>query len=690
MRTNFFTRAIVVGACAFALSATAEEGMWTFDNLPAKQLKAKYNFTADQAWLDHVRLSCVRLNDGGSGSFVSPDGLLLTNHHVARGQLQKSSTAEHNYIRDGFYAKTQADELKSPDLEINVLESMQNVTDKVQGSVKAGMSDADALKARRAAIAQMESDNEKSTGLKSEVVSLYQGGEYWLYGYHKYTDVRIVFAPEEQTAFFGGDPDNFTYPRYDLDMALFRVYENGQPIHPKNYLKWSANGAKAGELVFVTGHPGSTQRDDTMNQLELERNTIEPAVLDLLRHRIEVLQQFSAQGPEQARIAGTQIFGLQNSLKVYVGRQEALADKNVLAKKEADEKDFRGKVNANPEWKAKYGNAWAEIDAADAKQAEMFKKLVFRRMDSTLAGYASLLVQYVVETKKPDADRLPGFHDAELASLKFRLASKAPVYPDFETARMTGSLEESQKMLGANDPWLKEVLAGRTPAEAAKYYIGGSKLGDPAVRQQLADGGQAAIDASTDPLIVTARKVDPMGRAMTKIVDAEISGPLTKAGEKIGEARFAVYGKNTYPDATFTLRLSYGTVDGYPMNGTIAPPFTTMYGLYDRSDSFSDKPPFDLPQRWVDGQKNLTLSTPMDFVSTNDIIGGNSGSPVINRNAEVVGLIFDGNIESLAGDFVYDGSRNRAVSVHSAAMMEALRKLYGASALADEITGGKP
>jgi hypothetical protein len=682
--------AALIAVCSVAVYAGAEEGMWTFDNIPVKQLQQKYGFTPTQQWLDHVRLASVRLNDGGSGSFISPDGLLLTNHHVARGQLQKSSTPEHNYIRDGFYAATPEQELKTPDLEINVLQSMENVTARVEAAVLPSMTDSQALAARRAVIAAIEKESEKATGFESQVVSLYQGGEYWLYRYKKYTDVRIVFAPEEQTAFFGGDPDNFTYPRYDLDMAIFRVYDQGKPIHVDNYLKWNSKGAQEHELVFVSGNPGSTDRDSTVDQLRVEGEVTEPLILKVLDHRLDVLKQYSARGPEQARQASSLAFGLENSRKAYVGRLAALSEKSILAKKQAEEADFRQKVDSRPELRQKYGSAWTEVESADAKFTQYFKVTIFRRTDSDLAGFAGSIVTYVAEIKKPDSERLPGYHDAQLESLRFRLESPAPVYPALEIARMTGSLEQARQELGPDDEWLKIVLAGKSPQEAAESYIGGTKLADASYRKELLAGGAQAVAASTDPLIELARKLDPLSRAMNKTLDTEVNSILTKAGEKLGQARFAVYGKGTYPDATFTLRLSYGTVDGYPMNGTLAPPMTTMYGLYDRSISFGGRPPFDLPKRWVEGERNLDLSTPMDFVTTNDIIGGNSGSPVINRNAEIVGLIFDGNIESLAGDFVYDGEKNRAVAVHTGAMMEALRKLYGAGPLADEILSGGP
>ena len=686
-------RSVVLLPAALLLAVTpvirAEEGMWTFDNPPLKQLAAKYNFHPTQAWLDHLRLSSVRLNDGGSGSFVSPKGLLLTNHHVARGQLQKNSTAEHDYLRDGFYAATPDAEMKSADLEVNVLVGMEDVTARVQGAAKGISDEAKALKAREAEVAAITKESKDKTGLRSDVVSFYQGGEYWLYTYKAYTDVRLVFAAEQQAAFFGGDPDNFTYPRYDLDMALFRVYDNGKPLNTDNFLKWSAKGAAPGELIFISGHPGSTERDDTVAQLLVQRNVIGPAVTEYLQRRIATAQAFAAKGPEQARLVGSTIFGLQNSLKVYLGRADALADKAILAKKQAEEADFRAKVAANPAWQKAYGDAWDTIAGAEDKVKPEIKGQIFRRADSQLFNLALTIVQYSAEIKKPDGERLPQFHDAGLDMLKFRLASPAPIPLTTEKLFMTSALKLGEEKLGKDDAYVQAILQGGDVDTTVNALVDGTKLGDPAFRKSLIDGGEAAVAASTDPMIVAARRVDPIVRETNRRMRDTIASVLTPAGEKLGKARFLVYGKDAYPDATFTLRLSYGTVDGYPYNGTIAPPFTTFYGLYDRAASFSNKAPFDLTPKEAAGRDKLDLSTPLDFVSNGDIIGGNSGSPVVNRDGELVGLIFDGNIESLAGDFVYDGSRNRAVAVHSAGMIEGLRKLYGAGALADELEGKK-
>jgi hypothetical protein len=680
--------ALICGGMLIAsTSSRADEGMWTFDNPPIKQLQEKYHFTPTQEWLDHVRLSCVRFNDGGSGSFVSPHGLVLTNDHVARGQLQKNSTAEHDYIKDGFYAATPEQELKSPDLEVNVLISMENVTERVRAALKNAKTDQEEFTARKAVLADIERESTEKTGLRSDIVTLYQGGEYWLYRYKKYTDVRIVFAPEEQIAFYGGDPDNFTYPRYDLDFALFRIYENGKPIESKDYLKWNAKGASEDELVFVPGHPGSTQRLDTVAQLEFERDYFEANLLKLYRHRIAALKTYAALGGEQARQASTRIFGLENSLKVFEGRYKGLLDKSVMAKKKSDEEEFKTKVMSTPEGKQAYGGAWDAIAEAEKKASTRVKQSLFESTDSQLGNLGARIVEYVVEIKKSDTERLEGFHEAQLESLRFNLFSPAPIYAAMEIARMTASLEQGLQELGPDDPFIKIVLNGRSPKDAATEVISGTKLADPEVRKKLVEGGEAAVAASSDPMIVLQRNLEPNRRATIKWEEDNVESVLQQAGEKLGKARFAAYGKYTYPDATFTLRLSYGQVKGYPMNGTKAPYKTTFYGLYDRAHSFDFKEPFGLPARYISGRDKLDLSTPVDFVSTNDIIGGNSGSPVINRNAEIVGLIFDGNIESLVGDFVYSDEANRAVSVHTGGMTEVLRKLYSAQRVADELTG---
>ncbi len=666
----------------------ADEGMWTFDNPPLKILKERYGFTPSQEWLDHVRLSSVRFMDGGSGSFVSPDGLILTNHHVAVGQLQKMSTAEQDYVATGFYAASQAEEIKSPDLEINVLFSTENVTGSVRAALKEGMSDADALKARRVVIAKIEKESLDKTGLRSNVISLYQGGEYWLYRYKKYTDVRLVMAPERQAAYFGGDFDNFTYPRYDLDMAFFRAYENDKPVRSDHYFQWNSKGLNEGDLVFVSGNPGSTDRLYTYSRLEYQRDLYYPLVLDFIEDYIEVMREYSQKGQEQERRALIQIFGLENSKKALTGEFKGLSDPELMAQRKKEEQEFRKLVAENPEWNEKYGNAWDVISKTITKSAGIFKERFYRRfIGSRLTGFALNIVRLAAEVEKPDAERLPGFHDSQLNELKFYMLSPAPVYKDMEEAMLAASLLWSLDDLGSEDEFVKTVLNGKQPADVAHYLITNSKLDDADFRKSLIEGGIKAFEKSDDPLVSLLRKLDPMMRKEEKWYRENIQSILVAESEKMAKARFAVYGKTTYPDATFTLRLSYGSAVGYPMNGTKAPFQTTLYGLYDRSLSFGKKGDYALPQRFWDRKDTLDLSTPVNFVSTCDIIGGNSGSPVINKKAEVVGVIFDGNIESLSGRFLYDEAKNRSVAVHSAYMIEALRKLYDAKDLADEIEG---
>ncbi len=673
--------------CALARS---DEGMWTFDNPPLAQLQERYGFTPTREWLDHIRLSSVRFSDGGSGSFVSPNGLVLTNHHVALAQLQKVSTPERDYVREGFYARTPQEELKCPDLALDVLIQMEDVTARVTAAVRPGMSESEAFEARRAEIARIERESREATGLHSEVVTLYHGAEYWLYRYKRYTDVRLVFAPEQQLAFFGGDPDNFTYPRYCLDFALFRVYEQGRPIRSEHYLKWNARGASEGELVFISGHPGRTSRLLTVAQLETLRDIVYPRTIKTLRHRLQVLRHYAARGQEPARQAAELIFGVENALKAYMGEWTGLRDPALMEKKRREEEEFRARVASRPEWQAEYGSAWEEIAAAEARYREQIVPWLYRsvrRSFSELVEHALTLVRYATEVKKPDAERLEGFHEAQLEAVRFRLLSPAPLFPELEEVLIAASLQESLEELGPNDPFVHAALEGRSPEAVARELARGTRLTDPNVRRALLEGGEDAVAASPDPLIRWARRLDPILRQMQQWFEKNVASVREAAGAKIGRARFAVFGKSVYPDATFTLRLSYGTVRGYPMNGTQAPPKTTFYGLFDRAHSFDGKPPYHLPPRVWERRNRLDLSTPLNFVSTGDITGGNSGSPVINRHGELVGVIFDGNIESLVGNFVYIEETNRAVAVHSAAILEALRKLYDAAPLADELEG---
>lgn len=681
--------AFILIMIASPLPLIADEGMWTFDNPPRKFWKERYNFEPSDAWLEHIRLASVRI-EGASGSFVSPSGLLMTNQHVASGQLQKLSTSERNYRRDGFYASTPAEELKCPDLEINVLVSYENVSQRVQGAVKAGVSDKEAGDVRRAQIAAIEKESTDKTGWRSEVVKIYNGGEYWLYRFKKYTDVRLVFAPEEQIAFFGGDYDNFTYPRYCLDVSFFRVYENGQPLKTQNYLKWSANGPADGEFVLAIGNPGSTNRLLTIAQVQYQRDAGNPLQMQVWTSRRNALVRYSATGPEAARRGLNTVRSLANSIKRLVGQQDGLKNLRMMAKKEEDEKALRAAVARRPELQQAYGSAWDEIASAYRELPTFAKRSAFSTLVySRLGQIAQTLVSYSEEIGKPNEVRYDEFRDSKSESLKFGLFSPAPTYPDMEEAILASWLADAEQTLGKDDRFVRAALQGSTPAAVAKSVIPQTKLGDVTVRKALFEGGAAAIKNSDDPLIALARRVEPVIRELRAWNEQKIQNLDAVAGQKIATARFAVYGKNVSPDAAGSLRISYGKVLGYEEDTTLVPYKTTFNGLYDRAASFDEKPPFDLPQRFRDGKSKLELATPMNFVYTADTIGGNSGSPVINRNAEVVGLNFDSNIQKLPNRYWYidEEEGSRAVGVHSAAIIEALRKLYGAEKLAAEITG---
>jgi Peptidase S46 len=671
-------------------SVLADEGMWTFNNVPRAEIKKKYGFDVTAEWLNKVRLASVRFNNGGSGSFVSPNGLVLTNYHIVEDIVGEVSTPQKDLAKEGFVARTRAEEIKAPSLELNVLMSIEDVTARVNGAVKAGATDAEAFAARRAEIAAIEGESLKATGLRSDVVTLYQGGQYNLYRYKKYTDVRLVFVPEFQAAFFGGDPDNFNFPRFNIDMALVRVYENDQPVHPEQYFKWSTTGAKEGSLVFVTGNPGSTSRLDTVAHLEQLRDTSIPIILRLLERREAVLKKYMALGEEQTRQAQNELNSVQNSLKVYRGQLQGLKDASLIARKTKEEQALRKSIAANADRQKMYGDAWDSIAKAHhAYPSYVRDRRIFEQaggFNSTLFNFARTLVRLAAENEKPNAERLPEYTDARRASLELGLYSPAPIHEDFEKLKLADSLGFMVELLGADNALVKQVLDGKTPEARANELVEGTKLKDPAYRKELANGGRAAIDASNDPMIAVARLIDPKAREARKRYESEVTGVERTNYGKIARALFETEGTKLYPDATFTLRLSYGAVKGYMENGKKVAPFTTLGGLYARAESFKQQFPYNLPPRWIEKKAALDLNAPLNFVSTNDIIGGNSGSPTINQNGELVGLIFDGNIQSLVGDFIYDESVNRAISVDSRGMLEVLKKVFNANEIAAELT----
>jgi hypothetical protein len=671
-------------------TALADEGMWTFNNVPRAEIKKKYGFDVTDEWLKKVQLASVRFNNGGSGSFVSPNGLVLTNYHIVEDIVNEVSTPQKDLAKEGFLARTQSEEIKAPSLELNVLMSIEDVTNRVNGAVKAGMSDAESFAARRAETAAIESESTKATGLRSDVITLYQGGQYNLYRYKKYTDVRLVFVPEFQAAFFGGDPDNFNFPRFNIDMALVRVYENDQPVQPLSFFKWSTAGAKEGDLVFVTGNPGSTARLNTVAHLQELRDTSIPIILRLLERREAMLKKYMGLGEEQTRRAQNELNSVQNSLKVYRGQIAGLKDQKLMATKLIDEQLLRKSIAANPERQKMYGDAWDAIAKAHLGLPSYIReRRIFDQgngFNTALFGIARALVRLAAESEKPNAQRLPEFTDARRASLELGLYSPAPIHDDFEKLKLADSLGFMVELLGADQPLVKQILGGQTPEARANELIEGTKLKDPAFRKELAAGGSKAIESSTDPMIVLARTIDPRARELRKRYENEVTGVERANYSKIARARFETEGTKLYPDATFTLRLSYGAVKGYMENGKKVAPFTTLGGLYDRATQFKSEFPYNLPSRWMEKKSAVDLKTPFNFVSTDDIIGGNSGSPTINQKGELVGLIFDGNIQSLVGDFIYDESVNRAISVDVRAMNEVLRKVFNANEIADELT----
>ncbi|MBI5242587.1 MAG: S46 family peptidase [Elusimicrobia bacterium] len=678
-------------ALAAPLGALADEGMWTFDNPPSALLKERYGFTPTPQWLEHLRLSSVRLNDGGSGSFVSSEGLVLTNHHVALGQLQKVSSEKKDYVQDGFYATTRGEELPCPDMEMNVLVSMEEVTDRVLGALDPKAPDRAQNEQRKAEMARIEKESADKTGLRSDAVELYYGGEYWLYRYKKYTDLRLVFAPEAQAAFYGGDPDNFTYPRYDLDMALFRAYEDGKPARPKHWLKWSKAGAKEGDLVFVSGHPGHTERLQTLAQLEFQRDRFLPMRLKLLRERLKALRAYSARGAEQARRAQALIYGYENSNKALTGSLEGLLSPRLLSDKAKAESEFRSLLASKPET-ADCAGAFDRIAAAEKLLAPRSGEHIFRSRPSgsRLLSLAESIVRWAREAGKPNEKRYEEFRDSALESLRFETFSPAPLYADLEETMLGLYLRMALQEFGPEHPFVKAALGGGKPEDVASQAVAGTKLFDPEFRRRLVEGGLKAVESAEDPLVALARRMDPDYREMRKWYEDNIQSVLAVEGRRIAKARFAAFGRSTYPDATFTLRLSFGKVAGYEEGTTLVPSRTTFFGLFDRAESFEGMPPFDLPRRFAEARGRLDLATPLNFATTNDIIGGNSGSPVADKDGRLVGLIFDGNIQGLILDYVYTEEQSRAVAVHSAGMLHALAAVYGMDALADELAGAKP
>ena len=664
-----------------SIPTAADEGMWLFNGLPNAELEKKYDFVPSDVWAEHVMRSSVRFNSGGSASFVSSTGLVLTNHHVGADTLHKLSTPERNVFEDGFLAKTLAEELPAPDLELNQLVSIEDVTDRVLAAVKDGMPAGEAMAARRAVMAEIEKESLDATGFRSDVVTLYGGARYHLYRYKKYTDVRLVWAPESGIAFFGGDADNFEYPRYCLDVCIFRVYEDGKPARIEHFLKPSPTGVRDGEVVFVSGNPGRTQRILTVAALKYQRDHYLPYLLDFLRRREILWQQFSLEGEEQARRAEDDLLGIQNSRKALKGRLQGLQTPAFFSAKEREERLLLERIAGDDQFKD-HAAAWKTIEGAQKRRIAMLGQT---------GGFAGPLYQMaeqitflVAEDEKPNGERLREFRDSARESLLQRLFSPAPIYLDKAKVELADSLALFIERRGGDDELVAKVLDGKSPETRAAELIDGTQLLDVDFRKKLVEGGRQAIESSDDPIIRLARLMEPEARQLRQEQE-ELAEIEQQAYAQIADVLFAIHGTDTYPDATFTLRLAFGPVSGYMESGTFVPPWTTIGGAFEHEIRHSTKDPWVLPKSWHNARKNLDPETPMDFVCTADIIGGNSGSPVVNREAELVGVIFDGNIQSLTANYFYSDEQARAVAVDVRVILEALRKVYDASSLADEL-----
>lgn len=665
--------------------AFADEGMWPLNQFPVEKVKAKYKFTATKEWLDHVRLSSARLGNGCSASFVSSQGLVMTNHHCVHSCVEQLSKEGKDYVANGFFTKELKDEVRCPELEVNRLLEITDVTDRISAKTSK-LKDKEFNDQLKASMSEIEKEcSGTNESIRCDVVTLYHGGKYNLYKYQRYQDVRLAFAPELGIAFFGGDPDNFNFPRYNLDVSFLRVYDQGKPLQNKDFFIWSPEGGKEGDLSFVTGHPGKTSRLLTISELEFLRDVRFPYDLAIFSEARGNLTQFQQRGPEQKRYSTARLFGIENSLKAYKGRTSALMDKTFFANKVAEENKLRRKINSNPKWKKEFGSAWDEITAAYKDYRNIFEQHEFienTTYSSKLFGIAKALVRASKELQKPNEKRFREFTDSALPQLKLSLFSTAPLYNDFEIENLTFGFTKMREYLTADNPFVKKVLKNKSPRQLAEELINGTKLKDVSVRQKLFDGGEKAISESKDPMIQLALLLDSDSRAIRAKFEDNIETKIKKASEKVAKAQFAVYGSDRYPDATFTLRASYGQIQGYEEKGQFVKPLTTFAGLFDRA---TDSEPFLPPKSWSNAKSKLDLATPFNFASTNDIIGGNSGSPVINDKAEVIGLIFDGNIQGLGGQYGYDPLVNRAVSVHSQAIKEALLKVYSSERLANEL-----
>ncbi len=679
-----FSACILFACLALTAVARADEGMWTVDNFPSANVQAAYGFSPSKAWLDHVRTGALRIAGGCSASFVSPHGLIMTNHHCAIACISSLSSSTNDYTTNGFYAKSDADEPKCPGYEIDQLQTITNVTPQMLAATRGTTGTAFTL-ALRAENARLQKACATDPSIRCDVVSLYHGGIYDVYKYRRYRDIRLAFAPEYAVAQFGGDPDNFNFPRFDFDVSFLRAYVKGQPASTPGYLHWSAHGSKAGDPVFAVGNPGATQRLLTVSELSYLRDVALPRRIASLSELRGLLEQYQTNGSEERRSSTEDLFGIENSYKVVWGQLAALDDPSFFSTLERNEQQLRRAVAARPALQRQYGRAWddmAKVQRIRKRELLAYTYKTGGALTTTYFQFAQALVRLPAEKAKPNAQRLPEFSDAALVTLPDRLFNPSPIYPGIEEIHLTYSLDSVRREFGPDDAFVKTVLQGRSPADQAHYLISNTKLGDVAFRKALYDGGQAAIDTSTDPFIVLARAIDAQARAVRTQYENDVDNPSRQLSEEIAKARFAISGTSVYPDATFSLRVSYGHVAGFTDDRGEAPPYTTIGGLFNRA---SQAAPYILPQSWLNAKNDLDLSTPMNLSTTNDIIGGNSGSPLLDKNGAIVGLIFDGNIHSLGGAFGYDPTSNRATSVDSRALIEGLRKVYHADRIVEEI-----
>ena len=671
-------------ALAASFTALADEGMWTFDNFPAATVEKAYGATVSPAWLDHVRLSTIRLANC-TASFVSSEGLILTNHHCVESCLAELSSKDGSLIERGFMAASRSEEKRCATQLADVLVGIEDVTPTVARRLH-GLGATAANDARKKLLTELEQSCEQASAktrsgkLKCQAVTLYAGGEYFIYQYKRFADLRLVFAPEGDIAAFGGDPDNFQFPRWSLDFSVLRAYEDGKPAHTPNHLRMNFAGPRSGEVVFVAGHPGSTERLQTRAQLEFERDVALPSTLLRLAELRGRYIQFGSAAPADEELVEAPLNGLENVLKVRRKLLDALHDDALLERKSQDERALRAQARMDGL------DPWQQIEMASMRERALYLPETFIEggagFNSILFRYARLLVRGADERTKPNADRLREYTDAALPRIEQQLVARVPIHSEVEALTLSFSLQRMREWLGPDHPIVRKLLIKDSPDSLATRLVAETKLDDPSVRKRLWEGGKPAVDAYLDPMLELVRSIDRDSRAIRKQYEDEVEAPISAASERIAAERFKAYGRNVYPDATFTLRLNYGTVQGWTENGTPIDAFTYLGRAFERATGVS---PFKIPDRWMTVKDELEMRTPFCFSTSSDIVGGNSGSPLIDAEGSVVGLMFDGNIHSISGEYWFDAAKNRAIALHPAIIREALDKVYGARALLAEM-----